>query len=188
MTGHIRIIAGEWRGRKLQVPDKQGLRPTPSRVREMLFNWLSGSISGSRCLDLFAGSGALGIEAASRGAKQVTLVEKDYQITQGLTQQIHIFDPNIKHINVIAANALTFLKTPTTPFDIVFLDPPFGADLLQPCYTLLENGGWLSDQAYIYIEVERRLKELQLPETWQIIRHKEIGQVAVFLVRSEVLL
>lgn len=182
MTGKIRIIAGEWRGRKLQVPDKAGLRPTPNRVRETLFNWLAGKIPGSRCLDLFAGTGALSIEAGSRGAKHLLLVEKDRQIVEGLKQQVSTFAPNIK---IICADALKFLKGTPETFDIVFLDPPFGCNLLQPCYTLLEEGGWLSARAYIYIEAESTLKEPNLPASWHVIRHKIMGQVAVFLVERE---
>ncbi len=179
MKGKIRIIAGEWRGRKLQVPDKPGLRPTPDRVRETLFNWLNMHLPGSHCLDLFAGSGALGIEAASRGAKQVLLVEKERDIVQGLRQQLATFAPDIK---ILCADALKFLKETPETFDIVFLDPPFGHNLVPACCTLL--GNCLSPQSLIYIETERSLGEPDLPTSWQIIRQKMVGQVAVFLAKT----
>lgn len=180
MSGKIRIIAGQWRGRKLKVPDKQGLRPTPNRVRETLFNWLAMYLPGSRCLDLFTGSGALGIEAASRGAQEVLLVEKNYDIVQNLRQQLLNFKSANK-LDILHADGLQFLKGSPKAFDIVFLDPPFGQDLLNPACRLLEEGGWLSPQAFIYLETEVS-GELSLPSSWQIIRRKQAGQVSVFLV------
>ncbi len=180
MKGKVRIIGGQWRGRKLQVSDKQGLRPTSDRVRETLFNWLAMPLPGSRCLDLFAGSGALGIEAASRGAKQVFLVEKKRDIVQDLRQQVATLATD--NLEIICADALTFLKGTASAFDIVFLDPPFGQDLLNPCCTLLEQRGWLSPQALMYLEMERRLEMPNLPATWQVIRRQTAGQVTVFLV------
>jgi len=181
MKGKIRIIGGQWRGRYLQVPDKQGLRPTPSRVRETLFNWLATYLPLSHCLDLFAGSGALGLEAASRGAKRVVLVEQERDIVQSLRQQVATFAPD-NNLEIICADALKFLKGTPEPFDIVFLDPPFGRELLSPCCSLLEQNGWLKSHSYIYLEAERHFKIADLPTTsWQIIRHKMASQVAFFL-------
>jgi 16S rRNA (guanine966-N2)-methyltransferase len=179
-SGKVRIIGGEWRGRKLTVPDKQGLRPTPDRVRETVFNWLNWQIAASRCLDLFAGSGALGVEAASRGAKQVVLVEKDKEIAIGLRQQLAVFAA--QKVEVIQADAIHWLKsTPATPFDIVFLDPPFQQNLLAPVCAALEQYGWLSKQAFIYLEAERELTTLVLPENWEIYKQQRAGQVAYHL-------
>jgi 16S rRNA (guanine966-N2)-methyltransferase len=183
MKGKIRIIAGQWRGRKLQVPIKPQVRPTASRVRETLFNWLSMYIPGSRCLDLFAGSGALGIEAASRGAKQVVLVENHRQIVQGIKQQLA--ELKAEHLKVVCADVRQFLKKTPSTFDIVFLDPPFGQDLLSPCCTLLEQRGWLTKTAHIYLETERDLGEPHLPPTWQIIRYQTAGQVSFFLAERQ---
>jgi 16S rRNA (guanine966-N2)-methyltransferase len=183
MKGKIRIIAGQWRGRKLQVPNQPQVRPTSSRVRETLFNWLTMHIPGSRCLDLFAGSGALGIEAASRGAKQVVLVENNRPIVQGLKQQVAKL--TAEHLKIICADGRQFLKKTPSAFDIVFLDPPFGQDLLGPCCTLLEQGGWLNSTAHIYLEMERDLGEPHLPPTWQIIRHQTAGQVGFFLAERQ---
>lgn len=179
--GKVRIIGGQWRGRKLSVPDKVGLRPTPDRVRETLFNWLMGYLPDSHCLDLFAGSGALGIEAASRGAKQVILVEKDPEIFRNLQRQIVTLSAD--NVTVIRADAQQFLQNTSTPFDIVFLDPPFGKNLLVPCCEWLERNGWLNKQAHIYLEVERTLGKPNLPTSWQIVRQQTAGQVAYFLGR-----
>lgn len=182
LPGKVRIIGGEWRGRKLTVPDKLGLRPTPDRVRETLFNWLSQQVPASQCLDLFAGSGALGVEAASRGAKHVILVEKDREIVQGLRQQLALFAA--EKIQVIQADALTWLKTsPPLPFNIVFLDPPFQQNLLAPCCEALEHFAWLAVDAWIYIEAEIDLQALILPKTWSIVKQQRAGQVAYYLAQ-----
>ncbi len=179
MKGKIRVIAGQWRGRKLQVPNKLGLRPTPARVRETLFNWLAIDLPGSRCLDLFAGSGILGIEAASRGAKQVVFVEKEYDIVQNLRQQVA---PLACHnLKILCTDAMRFLKGTPENFDLVFLDPPYGDHLLTPCCIQLEQGGWLTSEALIYVEVARRLKEPAFPSSWQIIRRLLAGQVMALL-------
>ncbi len=185
MSGKIRIIGGQWRGRKLQVIDKKGLRPTPDRIRETLFNWLTAQIPNSHCLDLFAGSGALGIEAASRGAKQVLLIEQDYEIYQQLQNQIKQLTTD--KIITKQTNALQLLKqSPTIPFDIVFLDPPFGQNLLPTCCQLLETRQWLNRSAYIYLESERLQTELILPQHWQIIRQTHAGQVISSLIKREI--
>lgn len=182
MPGKIRIIAGQWRGRKLQVIDKNGLRPTPDRIRETLFNWLAHQVPNSCCLDLFAGSGALGLEAASRGAKQVVLIEQDYEIVQQLRQ--HILQLSADKVRVQQANALHFLRQTPTQFDIVFLDPPFQQNLLATCCELLAL--WLSPHAYIYLECERSQAEtLLLPENWIITRRTHAGQVAGLLAKRE---
>ncbi|MDM8560377.1 16S rRNA (guanine(966)-N(2))-methyltransferase RsmD [Candidatus Parabeggiatoa sp. HSG14] len=181
--GKVRIISGQWRGRKLKVLNKPGLRPTPDRVRETLFNWLAMYLPGKRCLDLFAGSGALGIEAASRGVKQALLIEKEPEVMKVLKQQIVTFDAN--NLKVIQDDALHFLSLPPEVYDIVFLDPPYGYDLLPSCFTLLEQGGWLSPYALISIGIERCLGEPTLPASWEIIRHQTAGQVANFLAKRK---
>lgn len=130
--GKVRIIGGEWRGRKLTVLDKSGLRPTADRVRETLFNWIQWQIVGSECLDLFAGTGILGIEAFSRGARQVTLIEQDAEIMANLAMQLAQFPKH--NITLRQADALHFLAdAPVHPVDLVFLDPPFALQLLDPC-------------------------------------------------------
>jgi 16S rRNA (guanine966-N2)-methyltransferase len=178
--GKIRIIGGQWRGRKLTVLNQPGLRPTPDRMRETLFNWLNNRIVGSHCLDLFAGSGALGIEAASRGAESVLLVERVPEIVKALNHQLAKFPPH--NITVIGTDALPFLcQSPRHPYDIVFLDPPFDDDLLIPACQLLERYQWLNRFAYIYLETERHSDHPHIPPNWQIIRQQTAGQVASFL-------
>ncbi|MBE9561268.1 MAG: 16S rRNA (guanine(966)-N(2))-methyltransferase RsmD [Proteobacteria bacterium] len=168
----IRIIAGQWRGRKLSVLDKPGLRPTPNRLRETLFNWLTPYLPGSKCLDLFAGSGALGIEAASRGAGRVLLVEKEPDIVKNLYQHIKIL--NSKNIEIKQIDAIKLLqKEITETFDIIFLDPPFEQNLLIPCYNLLEP--WLNKSAYIYLETNENI--VNLLNNWQVVRQQKVGQV-----------
>lgn len=184
MKGKVRIIAGQWRGRKLTVPAKPGLRPTPDRVRETLFNWLSQYLPGSYCLDLFAGSGALGLEAASRGAQYVLLVEQDRDIVQNLQQQLVTLAAN--QVKIICANALQLLRrSPPVTFNILFLDPPFGQHLLVPSCTLLEQLGWLQATAFIYLEAEQHLGTPALPAGWQIIRQQTAGQVVGRLIKRE---
>lgn len=181
MQGKIRIIGGKWRGRNLKVLDHAALRPTSDRIRETLFNWLAPKIINKRCLDLFAGSGALGIESISRGAQLAWLVEKEYKIVQHLKQEIALLHTD--KCTVIQADAFHFLKQTPTIFDIVFLDPPFRQNLLIPCCELLENQNWLAPQALIYLESERHFDSTKLPSNWQIIRQQTAGQVAFFLVQ-----
>jgi len=180
--GKIRIIGGDWRGRKLPVADITGLRPTPDRVRETLFNWLAWEVPASACLDLFAGSGALGLEAASRGAAQVTLVEQHPVLARHLQQQVTKLAASQVHVH--NTEALHFLRSAqVTPFNIVFLDPPFGKDWLSQCCELLEQQGWLSADAFIYLEMEKALTELAVPANWQLKRQQTAGQVTYALMR-----
>ena len=171
----LRIIGGEWRGRKLGFPDVEGLRPTTDRVRETLFNWLAPVIHGARCLDLFAGSGALGLEALSRGAARVQFVDSDRSAVQSLKENLALLKDD--RGQVIQGDALAFLQGEPTPFDVVFLDPPFRQTLLQPCLERLCEAGWLSEGGRLYIEVEQELGEPQLPEGWELVRSKKAGQV-----------
>jgi 16S rRNA (guanine966-N2)-methyltransferase len=173
----LRIIGGEWRGRKLNFPDVEGLRPTTDRVRETLFNWLAPVIHGARCLDLFAGSGALGLEALSRGAVAVSFIDSDRRATHAIQENLALLGDNGGI--VMQTEALTFLRrgAPEHPFDLVFLDPPFRKALLQPCLEQLCQGGWLSGNARIYLEVEQELGEPELPEGWEMVRRKKAGQV-----------
>ncbi len=184
MKGTVRIIAGQWRGRKLRVLNKPGLRPTPDRVRETLFNWLALPLSRSYCLDLFAGSGALGLEAASRGAQQVLLVEKDRDVVHNLQHQLtQLTADNVK---IIRADVVKFLdRTPSDAFNIIFLDPPFNSHLLTKTCTLLAQHGWLHPEAFVYLKTERRLGIPVLPNGWQIIRQQIVGQVISLLVSSK---
>jgi 16S rRNA (guanine966-N2)-methyltransferase len=184
LQSRVRIIGGRWRGVPLTFPEVSELRPTPDRVRETLFNWLQPVIGGARCLDLFAGSGALGIEALSRGAAHVTFVDRDARIGRhlgGVLRQLTA-DPTSTTIHV--ADALAFLAGPLHAFDIVFLDPPYGADLLQPVCVRLAGAGWLARDAYIYLECSAQGGLPALPSGWVMHRAKRAGQVGYHLLRN----
>jgi 16S rRNA (guanine966-N2)-methyltransferase len=178
----IRLIAGTWRGRKLPVAPVEGLRPTPDRVRETLFNWLSPVIRGACCLDLFAGSGALGFEAASRGAAGVILVDSHAEAVHCLQQQIDAL--GAPQIRVVQDESKHYLQGPSRPMDIVFLDPPYRGNQLPGCIEQLEAGGWLAEEAWIYIEAGKDT-EFQLPGNWEIYRTTSAGQVNSYLIRRK---
>lgn len=180
----LRIIGGQWRGRKLHFPNLPGLRPTPDRVRETLFNWLAPHLPGARCMDLFAGSGALGIEALSRGAGYVVFVEHNAQACQQLSENLAKLQVN--HADVAHTQAQAWLEyTQTIPFDIVLLDPPFAADILQVICSQLEASQLCLPNALIYLETQRHTL-LQLPANWTLQRDKIAGQVRYMLVRRQV--
>ncbi len=178
-SGQLRIIGGRWRGRKLDFPALEGLRPTPDRVRETLFNWLQPSIHGARCLDLFSGSGALGLEALSRGARQVVMVDKARAAVKQIEQHLKTLEASNSEIH--QADADNFLKGAARPFDIVFLDPPYQSDALIPCCQQLEQQGWLNPDAYIYLEISSRDELPPLPQQWGLLRSKKAGDVSYHL-------
>ncbi|QKQ28163.1 16S rRNA (guanine(966)-N(2))-methyltransferase RsmD [Candidatus Reidiella endopervernicosa] len=177
------MIGGSWRGRKFPIPDVEGLRPTPDRVRETLFNWLMPVLGGARCLDLYAGSGALGLEAASRGADRVVMVDRDHGVVRQLRHNIDTLKSD--RVSVVQADALAYLERVEQPFDIVFLDPPFRQELVAECCQRLESGGWLTANAHIYLELERELGEPQLPKGWSLLRSKVAGQVGYHLATRQ---
>lgn len=175
-AGQIRIIGGKWRGRKLPVPDSPGLRPTTDRVRETLFNWLAPMIQGARCLDCFAGSGALGLEALSRYAGEAILLEADRHVAKQLSSNLTLL--SAENGQVVHTNSLQWLAQPGQPFDLVFLDPPFRKDLLAETINLLEQFNWLAAEAWIYVEAEAESAAADVPASWQLHREKIAGQVA----------
>ena len=180
MQNKLRIIGGEWRSRQISFYDAPGLRPTPARVRETLFNWLQYDIPGSRCLDLYAGSGALGFEAASRGAKSIIQVENNPEACRSLKENaVKLAATQIK---IIQSDVFRYLSGDAEPFDIVFLDPPFSLNLaIQTCHWL-EDKGWLSQQAKIYVEAESNLQSMdELPENWRLLKSKTAGEVGYHL-------
>ncbi|OAT15913.1 16S rRNA guanine-N(2)-methyltransferase [Buttiauxella noackiae ATCC 51607] len=183
-TGQIRIIGGQWRGRKLPVPDSPGLRPTTDRVRETLFNWLAPSMVDATVLDCFAGSGALGLEALSRYASRATLLEMDRNVSQQLQKNL----VTLKATNgkVVNTNTLNFLAQPGEPHTVVFVDPPFRKGLLDDTLALLENNHWLADEALIYVESEVENGMPAVPANWSLHREKVAGQVAYRLYSREV--
>jgi len=182
-AGQIRIIGGQWRGRKLPVPDSAGLRPTTDRVRETLFNWLAPVLQQARCLDCFAGSGALGLEALSRFAGSVTLLELERPVAQQLEKNLHTL--RASDAQVINVNTLSWLAASGEPYDVVFVDPPFRKGLLEQTLQLLEQNGWLADEAMIYVESEVEHGAPPVPASWALHREKIAGQVAYRLYHRQ---
>jgi len=179
-TRLLRIIGGAWRGRRLRFAASEGIRPTPDRVRETLFNWLGGRVRGARCLDLFAGSGALGLEALSRGAAAVQFVERDAQAARKLSQLL--VEWGARAAAVRRADALRFLEGAAQPFDVIFLDPPFDSDLIGKTAARLESGAWLAPRALIYVECAARAGLPALPAGWALLKAKQAGEVGYHLL------
>nr|VFK01893.1 MAG: 16S rRNA (guanine966-N2)-methyltransferase [Candidatus Kentron sp. H]VFK03351.1 MAG: 16S rRNA (guanine966-N2)-methyltransferase [Candidatus Kentron sp. H]VFK05957.1 MAG: 16S rRNA (guanine966-N2)-methyltransferase [Candidatus Kentron sp. H] len=199
--GTIRIIAGHWKRYRLRVPDVPGLRPTPDRVRETLFNWLGDRICGMRCLDLFAGSGALGFEAASRGAAEIVFVEWHKDAVKDLEAGAHalinrdarprpgmlskIIPGGTPKITILHSDALRYLmKSSAGPFDMVFLDPPFDSDLLETACRLLDNGRWLGETTGIYLEMRRFSPQPALPAGWAVTHSAMAGEIRYALAHG----
>lgn len=180
-SNQLRIIGGTWRSRRVSFPDVDGLRPSPDRVRETLFNWLAPIIQGARCLDLYAGSGALGLEALSRGAAAVTFVDAERRVVTQLEQNLKLLGANGARVE--QSDALTFLARPPHPFDVVFLDPPFRKNLLPACLEKLA-AGWLAEGARVYVENEAELGEPPLLPDWELLRSKQAGQVRYSLLQA----
>jgi 16S rRNA (guanine966-N2)-methyltransferase len=178
----VRIIGGMWRGRRVSFPDISELRPTPDRVRETVFNWLQHSLAQTRCLDLFAGSGALGLEALSRGAAEVVFVEQSQAAARSLQEQLTRLGGHLKG-RVMEMGAARFLRTPDKPFDVVFLDPPFGKDALDEYIPALDAGNWVSIGGLVYLENERVAGIPKLPAHWELLKSKSAGEVGYHLAR-----
>lgn len=177
-AGHYRIIGGRWRRRRIAIAGGPGLRPTPDRVRETLFNWLARVVNGIDCLDLFAGSGALGLEALSRGAASVVMIEKQRAAASHLRGQMALIGAEaVLHQD----DALAYLGRPGSPYGLVFVDPPYDGGLIAPVVKKLETGGWLGEQAYIYVEHGARETLPVMPPNWQHWRDGKAGQVRYHL-------
>jgi 16S rRNA (guanine966-N2)-methyltransferase len=172
----LRIIAGRWRGRRWQFPAAD-IRPTSDRVRETLYNWLQGKVSGRRCLDLYAGSGALGLEALSRGAAHCVFVDRNARVIAALADVLRDWDAEPGAIELVHAEAAQFLARTPRAFDLVFLDPPFAAAVLAEDVAALTERGWLAPGCHIYIEHPRRAELSALPAGWQPLRSGAAGTV-----------
>ena len=166
----VRIIGGRWRSRVIDFPEGVGLRPTPDRVRETVFNWLGQRLDEKTCLDLFAGSGALGFEALSRGAAEVVMIEQSAPVAHSLRDNAQLLGAN--NFTVINANALQYLRDEVRPFDVVFLDPPFNQGLLAQVLALLP--AWLMPDAKVYAESELSFEP---DANWKILKQSRAGQV-----------
>jgi len=179
--GKLRIIGGSLRGSKLAVVDFEGLRPTPDRVRETLFNWLAPYMAGARCLDLFAGTGALGIEALSRGAAELDFIERDARLAQTLRENLVRLRQQSGRVRCADVSAV-LREPPAQPCDLVFLDPPFASNLWDESARLLEANAWLAPTALVYVESPLE-QALQLPSAWQLHREGRAGAVRYALYR-----
>lgn len=179
-AGRVRIIGGRWRGRWIPVPTVPGLRPTPDRVRETLFNWLQPLLDGARCLDLFAGTGALAFEALSRGAAEVVAVERDANAVAAMRDMATRLQAD--RLELQHGDARAFLAGTPRPFDVVFVDPPFNADLLPAIQARLA-GGWLASPAWVYLECAPGQEAAGLPAGWEELRKRRAGDVVYRLVR-----
>jgi 16S rRNA (guanine966-N2)-methyltransferase len=184
VANQLRIIGGEWRGRRLRLAPGALIRPTPDRVRETVFNWLQPAIRDARCLDLFAGSGALGLEALSRGAREVVFVDQDARAIRQIRATLEEFGIAAPRVQV--SDALRFLRQAPSPFDIVFLDPPFATGLLAPACAMLEEQPWLAEEALVYLEAPSRDAPPPLPARWRLLKAKKAGEVGYYLARRDV--
>jgi len=179
-AGTLRIIGGQWRRQHISFPDTPGLRPTHDRVRETLFNWLMPYIEGASCLDLFAGSGALGFEALSRRAKQVSFVDNNGPVLDALQKNAEKL--GAKHHEIVFGECPDHMPAlDFAPYDIVFLDPPFNQDLLAPSAIWLEESGYLNDEAYIYVEIEKKKAPPSLPSNWLLKKEAKTSSLAYYL-------
>lgn len=178
-SNSVRIIAGQWRGRRLPILDSEGLRPTIDRVRETLFNWLMHHCDGSRCLDLFAGSGALGLECLSRGAAYVDFVENDKRVARQIESNLRTLEA-IDKTHVWPMSYSTFFRRQENQkqaaYNLVFLDPPFAEGLLFDAIGDLEDANVLTEDAYIYLEFDSQQTIEGLPSTWHMYRQGKAGQ------------
>lgn len=185
-VNQLRIIGGQWRGRKLSFADGEGLRPTLDRVRETLFNWLQNDIAGANCLDLFTGSGALGFEALSRNADNVVMIDKNPYAIQMIKSNLTLL--NTHKAQILQMDAENYLNSfngdkLSQTFDIVFLDPPFNKQLISLFCGLLEQSNCLSDKASIYIELEKNTSLPNLPKHWTVAKEKKAGQLSYYLIQ-----
>ncbi|MFT5573105.1 MAG: 16S rRNA (guanine966-N2)-methyltransferase [Cryomorphaceae bacterium] len=178
----IRIIAGTWRGRRLPVIDSDGLRPTTDRVRETLFNWLMGDIAGARCLDLFAGTGALGLECLSRGAEFVQFVESEAVAAKVINDNLG--NLGVENSALSVGSAIPFLQHQANKkFNLVFLDPPFDSNLLSLALPMLVSNSWLAESALVYIERGAQGQAIEIPRQWTLHREARTGQSHYALYR-----
>lgn len=181
--GQVRIIGGQWRSRKLKFPQAKSLRPSPDAVRERLFNWLQYDIGGSRCLDLYAGSGAFGFEAASRGATLVTMVDSNPEVIKQLEKNCSLLQSQ-QSIEIVHRTVERYLESCQSSFDIIFMDPPFGPKDLTIACQALQASTAISPDTLIYIESARTKEPLPIASSWHIIRQKTQGLVQSTLIKT----
>lgn len=179
--GQIRIIGGRWRSRIIDIANESALRPTPNRVRETVFNWLSPWLSGSTCLDLSAGTGILCFEALSRSAAAVVMVDNSIEAIKMINRNIEKLAAD--SATVVHQDAIAFLQGEPKEYDIIFLDPPFRSDLISQCASLIDQKGWLKMNGLVYIEAPSTMITLPVPDQWQLLKSKQAGQVGYHLLQ-----
>jgi 16S rRNA (guanine966-N2)-methyltransferase len=189
LKNRVRIIGGQWRGRQIDFNPNANIRPTPNRVRETLFNWLRGSIPGARCLDLFAGSGILGLEALSRGASFVYSIEQNSQTLLGLKNALTLLKTDPTRWKIAQGDAMAWLHKSSdaanpliAPFDILFIDPPYEANLWAQCLRLIKERVWLAPEGFVYLEANRPLADDIAAEGFDIYRKMKASSVYAYLV------
>ena len=183
-NGAIRIISGQWRGRKLPVMDVQGLRPTTDRNKETLFNWLMAHTQDSHCLDAFAGSGGLGFEALSRYAKRVTFIELDKKVARNLQQNLETLKASKESAQVLCGDSLGYLSQLNDKFDLIFLDPPFNKNLIPKAIDGIEQNSLLAQEGLVYIECETQNAQYKVPSGWRLLKESQTSQVTARLYQG----
>ena len=181
-SGRVRIIGGKWKRRLITFPANRSLRPSPDAVRETLFNWINADLAGAHCLDLFAGSGVLGFEAVSRGAKSAVLVESDARACRSIQENTRLLGAE-PEIQIYRGRAESYLAHTDQQFDLVFMDPPFAAILVGEICGALDANGLCATGAKIYIESAKSNLPLPIPSSWNIIRESTRGSVQSTLVQ-----
>ncbi len=180
-VGIVRIIGGRWKGRRIKFNEVAGLRPTLDRVRETLFNWLMYDIEGARCLDLFAGSAALGIEALSRGAREVVFVEKNKRAADNI--HANLKDLDFQNYKVFNTSAEVVLKKNEQPYDVIFVDPPFYQEYLQTTLEGLNNPNFVKQGTLVYVEREKHSEKIEFPKNWEQLKNKQVGGLEFYLFK-----
>jgi len=183
----VKILSGNWKGRSISFLDKNDLRPTKNIIKETLFNWIQGDVKDSTCLDLFAGSGSLGFEAASRGAKKVYLIDNDDDISAQLFLQKEELEAN--NVSIFTSCAQDFVKNLKENISLVFLDPPFSSTIINKIIYDLSISYYLVDKCKIYIEIPNKkncefLKNI--PTNWELLKNKKSGEVSYLLFQHNI--
>lgn len=185
-SGHIRVISGQWKGRKLPVLDRDGLRPTTDRTKETLFNWLAPYVAQTQCLDAFAGAGSLGIEALSRQANHCVFYEKDKTAARQIQTNMQLVKASSDTYRVVQGDTLQLLGAPNHQqgFDLIFVDPPFNQGLAAKTVDLIDENRWLANDGIIYIETELAAANYAVPNTWHLLKESQTKQLCYRLYQK----
>jgi 16S rRNA (guanine966-N2)-methyltransferase len=183
----LRVIGGTWRGRKISFADDEAIRPSPDRIRETLFNWLQNSIFDAKCLELYAGSGILSVEALSRGASHATIIDQTRATVDVIRQNLDSLDLEKSRFSCIQSDANVWLAAQTEPFNLIFLDPPFNSDELARILPIIQFNNLLTEEGFIYVESAEVLNPSMLPREWTIYRSKKAASVHYCLINNKAL-